>query len=168
MITFILGGIWHGAGWTFVFWGFLHGAALVIHRGWNSLGFAMPKVFAWFITFNFINIAWVFFRAKEWDDVFKVYSGMFGLEGIMNTYANEMYILEGKLSSKNMFLTIQGDALTLKFILLSFVLVLVFKSSSQYLHTFKFSLFYLLLCVSSASIAILHLTRMSEFLYFNF
>ncbi|MDH4945508.1 MBOAT family protein, partial [Sulfurimonas sp. C5] len=72
MITFIIGGLWHGAGWTFVFWGFLHGAALVIHRIWKTLGFTMNSILAWFITFNFINIAWVFFRAKEWDDAIKV------------------------------------------------------------------------------------------------
>ena len=77
LATFILGGIWHGAGWTFVFWGFLHGMALVVHRLWKQLGFNMPKVLAWFITFNFINVAWVFFRAKEWEDALKVLSGMF-------------------------------------------------------------------------------------------
>jgi D-alanyl-lipoteichoic acid acyltransferase DltB (MBOAT superfamily) len=37
MATFIIGGLWHGAGWTFVFWGFLHGFALVIHRAWSKL-----------------------------------------------------------------------------------------------------------------------------------
>lgn len=77
MITFILGGLWHGAGWTFVFWGFLHGIALVIHRIWKQFGFTMNSILAWFITFNFINVAWVFFRAKEWDDAIKVLKGMF-------------------------------------------------------------------------------------------
>jgi len=77
LATFILGGIWHGAGWTFVFWGFMHGMALAIHRLWKSLGFTMPKILGWFITFNFVNIAWVFFRAKEWEDAIKVIKGMF-------------------------------------------------------------------------------------------
>lgn len=77
MITFLLGGLWHGAGWTFVFWGFLHGVALVIHRLWNSLGFRMNRVIAWIITFNFVNIGWVFFRAKTWTDAIKVLKGMF-------------------------------------------------------------------------------------------
>jgi D-alanyl-lipoteichoic acid acyltransferase DltB (MBOAT superfamily) len=76
MSTFILGGIWHGAGWTFIFWGFLHGAALVIHRIWSKFGLPLSKGFAWFITFNFINISWVFFRAKEWEDAIKVLHGM--------------------------------------------------------------------------------------------
>ena len=49
--TFLLGGFWHGAGWTFIVWGALHGIALAIHRAWQSLGFKMNKILAWFITF---------------------------------------------------------------------------------------------------------------------
>ena len=77
LATFVIGGFWHGAGWTFVFWGFLHGMALIIHRIWSNLGFKMNTILAWFITFNFVNIAWIFFRAKEWDDAIKVLKGMF-------------------------------------------------------------------------------------------
>ncbi len=75
--TFVLGGIWHGAGWTFVFWGILHGMALVVHRLWQKLGFKMNTFLAWFITFNFINIAWVFFRAVNFESAIKVLKGMF-------------------------------------------------------------------------------------------
>ena len=86
LITFLLGGIWHGAGWTFVFWGFLHGAALVVNHIYKSIGFGMPKVLAWFITFNFVNIAWVFFRATTWDDAIKILTSMLGFNGfILNT-----------------------------------------------------------------------------------
>ncbi|WP_345992906.1 MBOAT family protein [Sulfurimonas sp. HSL-1716] len=82
MATFTLGGIWHGAGWTFVFWGLLHGIALVVNHIWRSIGFRLPTVLAWFLTFNFINVAWIFFRAKEWDDALKVLSGMTAVETI--------------------------------------------------------------------------------------
>jgi len=168
MITFILGGIWHGAGWTFIFWGFLHGLALVVHRLWKSFGMNMPRVLAWFITFNFINIAWVFFRAKEWEDAVKVLSGMVGSSSFMNSYAYEMYLLEDRLSTKNIFTTIQGDNYTLKLLLLAFILVLAFKPSQEYLRTFKFSFTNLIFFSFITTIAILHLTKMSEFLYFNF
>ncbi|MDX4070079.1 MBOAT family O-acyltransferase, partial [Aliarcobacter skirrowii] len=83
LATFVIGGLWHGAGWTFVFWGFLHGLALVIHRAWTNLGFKMNTILAWFITFNFVNIAWIFFRAKEWDDAIKVLSSMFSLDNVV-------------------------------------------------------------------------------------
>lgn len=62
MIIFLLSGIWHGAGWGFLIWGALHGAAMVgqrLCRGRISL----PRWLGWIITFAFVNIAWVFFRA---------------------------------------------------------------------------------------------------------
>jgi len=85
LITFLIGGLWHGAGWTFVFWGFLHGLALVIHRIWTKSGKKLHTVFAWFVTIQFINFSWVFFRAKSWDDALKVLKGMFGMNGFSLT-----------------------------------------------------------------------------------
>jgi D-alanyl-lipoteichoic acid acyltransferase DltB (MBOAT superfamily) len=83
LITFIIGGLWHGAGWTFIFWGVLHGSALVIHRIWSKFGFNLQKGIAWFITFNFINITWIFFRANTWHDALKVLQSMFSLTNIV-------------------------------------------------------------------------------------
>jgi hypothetical protein len=76
MATFVLGGLWHGASWMFVAWGFLHGAALVVHRAWGRLGLRLPKAVAWLVTFVFVNVTWVFFRAKTWDDARRVLRGM--------------------------------------------------------------------------------------------
>jgi len=83
ILTFLIGGLWHGAAWTFVFWGFLHGMALCIHRLWMKTGFRMNKVIAWFLTFNFINIAWVFFRAPSFSDAVNILKAMVGLNGIV-------------------------------------------------------------------------------------
>lgn len=79
LITFILGGIWHGAGWTFMAWGFLHGAALVVHRQFVKLNWKMPNWLGVVITFMFVNIAWVFFRATSWNDATNVLKAMFGM-----------------------------------------------------------------------------------------
>lgn len=79
MITFILGGIWHGAGWTFIAWGFLHGAALVVHREFSKLKWNVPDWVGVVITFMFVNIAWVFFRATSWTDATNVLKAMFGM-----------------------------------------------------------------------------------------
>ena len=76
MATFLLGGLWHGASWMFVIWGALHGCALVVHRGWNAYGLRMPKAAAWLLTFGFVNVTWVFFRAKTFDDAARVLHGM--------------------------------------------------------------------------------------------
>jgi D-alanyl-lipoteichoic acid acyltransferase DltB (MBOAT superfamily) len=76
-ITFVLGGLWHGATWMFVIWGALHGIALAIHRLWKRFGRPLPTAVAWLLTFCFICVTWVFFRAKTMDDALRVLRGMF-------------------------------------------------------------------------------------------
>lgn len=77
MITFLVGGIWHGAGWTFIIWGALHGSAMLIHRLWTQLATPMPNWLGWFLTFNFVNITWVFFRAPDFDSAMTMLMAMF-------------------------------------------------------------------------------------------
>ncbi len=61
MITFLIGGIWHGAGWTFVFWGFLHGLATVVHRLWKKAQYQTPQSRCVVFSHHFVNMAWSFF-----------------------------------------------------------------------------------------------------------
>jgi alginate O-acetyltransferase complex protein AlgI len=146
MATFIIGGIWHGAGWTFVFWGFLHGIALFIHRAWSSLGFKLWTWLAWLITFNFVNIAWIFFRAKDWDDAIKVLSGMIGL-GIL-----------GDIDIKK----------SISWILVSFIIVLLFNNSHYLKETFKTNILSLVFVFLLIIFSLGKLNEFSQFLYFNF
>lgn len=81
VVTFVLGGLWHGADWLFVLWGALHGVALVVYRVWKRVGTGLPLWLSWFLTFFFVNIAWVFFRAKTMPDAMRVLKGMFGMAG---------------------------------------------------------------------------------------
>ncbi|MDB5558662.1 MAG: rane bound O-acyl transferase family protein [Enterovirga sp.] len=77
--TMALGGLWHGAGWTFVAWGALHGAALGIHLVWRRAGRAMPDALGWVLTFGFVALAWVLFRAPSFAAAGAVYAGLLGL-----------------------------------------------------------------------------------------
>ena len=72
MLTMALGGLWHGAAWTFVIWGVLHGAYLCINHAWNHFGPAVAPRFApaangaaFVLTFLSVVVAWVFFRADS-------------------------------------------------------------------------------------------------------
>ena len=153
LATFVIGGLWHGAGWTFVFWGFLHGMALVIHRAWSNLGFKMWTWLAWLITFSFVNITWVFFRAKEWDDAIRILSSMFSLDNVVIA-----------LSLEN----ISGDLFTILWIIAGFILVLFFKNTVEKAKELKINyktLFFTLFCLLAA---LLSVNKVSEFLYFNF
>ena len=82
MITMLLGGFWHGASFTFLIWGGIHGTALSVER-WGRQrypGFRMPVLVAWFVTFNVVCIAWVFFRAPNLGTAFDILGGI-GLSG---------------------------------------------------------------------------------------
>jgi alginate O-acetyltransferase complex protein AlgI len=83
MITMLLGGLWHGAGWTFVVWGALHGAALVVEQGWRALKapFRLPAPLAWALTFGTVVVGWVFFRAPDVPTALRLLGGMAGLHG---------------------------------------------------------------------------------------
>ena len=171
LITFILGGLWHGAGWTFIFWGFLHGAALVVHRIWKQLGFTMNSILAWFITFNFVNIAWVFFRAKEWDDAIKVLKGMFGFSGVVisdKSLAKLSFMQDYISSNPELFGRLIYGSTPFSMLLLAIFIVTYFKNSNQYKDNFRPSYKWLLLIVVIDIYTILNLSKVSEFLYFNF
>ncbi|WP_372998783.1 MBOAT family protein [Sulfurimonas sp.] len=171
MATFILGGIWHGAGWTFVFWGFLHGFALVIHKAWGKLEFKLWSWLAWLITFNFINIAWVFFRAKEWRDALKVLSSMFSLDNIVlhPVFQSKLSFLgEYGISFGGMFEDIHGSKWSVVWLLVVLVLVLRFRNSIEKSDSFKLNYKTVLFSSFIFVISALYLNKVSEFLYFNF
>jgi len=93
MITMILGGLWHGAGWTFVIWGTLHGVYLVINHAWHAirrlLGQDIHSSTWWgrglsqLITFIAVMIAWVFFRAETFNGATALLQGMTGINGFI-------------------------------------------------------------------------------------
>ena len=65
LIIFLVSGLWHGAGWTFLVWGALHGLAQVLERAWGKRRDRLPLLLRWGLTFLFVNLAWVFFRAPD-------------------------------------------------------------------------------------------------------
>ena len=170
--TFLLGGFWHGAGWTFIIWGLLHGIALAIHRMWQSFGFKLNKILAWFITFNFINITWIFFRAKDFESAMKVLGGMFSLDNVVLpekyfkflAQYNEVYFKFGEV-----YTNILGKDNTTVFVILGFILVLGFKNSMEFRTIFfRMPLVYTIVLVIVTFYVISNMSKYTEFLYFNF
>jgi len=171
IVTFLIGGLWHGAGWTFILWGFLHGAALILHRVWKKLEFKIPKILAWFITFNFVNIAWVFFRAKEFEDAMKILQGMSGFNGmILPTilYAKLNFLIEYNIKFGKWLDGIAGDNWSVFWFLGSFILILSFKNSNEFLENFEFRVRTAVLTSIILMFGLLSLNQVSEFLYFSF
>ena len=135
------------------------------------MGFNMNMVLAWFITFNFVNITWVFFRAKEWDDAVKILGGMFSLDDVVlpNFLASKLSILSQYGIEFGGFTAHLSAGLDLVvWLLLGLIFVLLFKNAPEKIKTFeinyKTSFFTSILFIYS----ILSMYKVSEFLYFNF
>jgi D-alanyl-lipoteichoic acid acyltransferase DltB (MBOAT superfamily) len=82
MLTMLLGGLWHGAAWTFVAWGGLHGLYLIVHRLWGRLGWRLPRPLAQGLTLLAVVVAWVPFRADGMAATCAMLRGMAGLNGL--------------------------------------------------------------------------------------
>lgn len=79
MATMTLGGLWHGAGWTFLFWGFLHGFYLILNHAWGALAggrLRLPRGLAWALTMLGVVVAWVFFRATSFGAALDILGAM--------------------------------------------------------------------------------------------
>jgi len=122
LVTMLLGGLWHGAGWNFIIWGGLHGTYLCINHLWHGWrGDATPasaatKIVSWAITFFAVVIAWVFFRAKTAAGAWQMLASLFGFEADSSAYASpgilrvmDLPILVGG----DMLLAIGGGAVAL-------------------------------------------------------
>jgi alginate O-acetyltransferase complex protein AlgI len=77
MVTFMLVGLWHGVGWTFFLWGTLHGAALAVQVLWRRLRVRLPDFAGWALTFAFVDLTWVVFRAPDLTAMIRVLRALF-------------------------------------------------------------------------------------------
>jgi D-alanyl-lipoteichoic acid acyltransferase DltB (MBOAT superfamily) len=141
MITMLLGGLWHGAGWTFVMWGALHGIYLVVNHQWHALRRAIGhdlsrstragRFASTVITFLAVAIAWAFFRAETFQGAMSIVSSMFGARGAslfsLSQIAPSMHEMSGAADERvyeGMFhnnLADWGEGFRLIFLLLIFV-----------------------------------------------
>jgi alginate O-acetyltransferase complex protein AlgI len=77
MLTMLIGGLWHGANWTFVVWGFYHGLLLALYRRFAKVWDALPATFRWLAMFVLVVVGWVFFRAENMTTALGLLHAMF-------------------------------------------------------------------------------------------
>ena len=86
MAVMIFGGLWHGAGINFIFWGALHGIYLMVNHAWRAFYPASingpHRLLFWFLTLIAVTIAWVPFRARDFESTMLIWSGMSGFNGL--------------------------------------------------------------------------------------
>jgi D-alanyl-lipoteichoic acid acyltransferase DltB (MBOAT superfamily) len=170
LLTFLISGIWHGAGWTFIIWGLLHGMALVILDVWKRFGFKMHIILAWFITFNFLNTTRVFFRAQSVPDAMHILHTMiFGDIILPWRLEKSFYFLsEYGVYFGNYLSHLHTNSSSIVALFFAFILILYFKNSSELMDDMtpnKKSIFFTVLLLLT-SMAYLH--REIQFYYFIF
>lgn len=181
MVTMLLGGLWHGAGWTFVAWGALHGGYLIVNYGWRAFrqrhlaGLAIPpgigRWLARLLTFSVVLVAWVFFRAESMTAAASILHAMTGASGFSRHEAH------------------WGGGQEIKWLLLMFIVAWGLPNVQQMLHryrpaietypgeiaaprwrrlTWQPSAAWALLTAVLLVAALINLTHVSEFLYYQF
>lgn len=169
MITMLLGGLWHGAGWTFVIWGGLHGFYIVVNHLWRQLEIDMPRRLAHALTFIAVVFGWVFFRASTVSDAMEVVKAMIGLKGILLPawLAPHLGGLQGlgvrfgklpKVSELEVFVMLAA--------LLFFSIR--FKNTQQWLEVLRPRWWWAAGIGAMGAMSILRLNKATEFLYFQF
>jgi alginate O-acetyltransferase complex protein AlgI len=198
LITMLLGGLWHGAGWTYVLWGGLHGFYLIINHGWQSLHkrfWHKPPskpmhALSVFITFLAVVVGWVVFRADNINTATVIFKAMAGMNGFVlpddwlpKWGAFGQWLNQQGIQFSSTDAPIQGRAL--KWIFVSLLIVWLAPNTQQIMADFKPALdmpessrakrllwqpsyAWLVASVFCAVFSILSISELSEFIYFQF
>ena len=176
MIVFAVSGLWHGAGWSFVEWGMLHGGALCFHRMFREKIGRLPKVITGAVTFIFVNIAWVLFRAEG------IYQARMMLKRAVTGGISDTFPLLCKAFAGSNFATllkyIPGDvsgvisgfnlSYTIAGLVVSLLIVFLAPSSHEIAVRKEIKVWEGPVFALMAIISIMTFMNVSTFLYFNF
>lgn len=157
MITMILGGLWHGASWAFLFWGFLHGIYLIFEKILTGRLEAFPmilkNILSWIIVMSLVFFAWIYFRAETFNDATRILLNIFDI----NNYS--LASIERKILVAKGFLII---------FFVFFVEAVSFKIGFNELFCKKKSLHLIVPVVCILLILIFGMFRNNAFIYFQF
>ncbi|MFD2910394.1 MBOAT family O-acyltransferase [Jeotgalibacillus terrae] len=166
-LIFFISGFWHGAGWTFIVWGVMHGVASIIYRAWSKGKYRLPRLVALGITFLFVHVAWVYFRAPDLTTANQMVVKMFNFQAL-DLPPGLSAVLSSVLNMNFQATPYFFGWSTMLLVMLGYILVFFTKNSIERLEEFKpnvrSGVAVSLIFVAS----LLYLTRVSEFIYFNF
>lgn len=163
LITFFVSGLWHGASWTFVIWGGFHGLFNILGRVLKNILDKIPHCIRVFITFLIVNALWVLFRAPSFEKAKAILKGMIDIKNISIYQINTIFY-DGIFS----FPLVLNIAMLLCIFIVLFVIIFCFDNSNEYAEKFEPNNLNLFTSVVLFLICIVHLSRVSTFIYFNF
>ena len=164
LLTFLVSGFWHGASWTFILWGGLHGVFMVIERLLGKRREAIPKAIRIFATFMVVNALWVLFRAEDISQTMTIYRGMVDFANVNLRQLDEVMGHTANINFPVMF-----DIAYIGCMVVS-LLGVVFgcKNSAARLERYVVSNKTAVTAAALFAVAFLCLSRESVFIYFNF
>ena len=163
VVTFLLGGLWHGAAWTFVCWGALHGLGLCCLRVWRRAGFRLPKLAAWAVTFLFLVVTWVFFRASSIPDAWHMLREMSGV----STFSAGVTGALGSAQRIVALLTMTHPG-AMSSLVVGVAIVFQRRNSNALVRGMSASWVFAAWTAAALVISVLQLSNVAPFLYFNF
>lgn len=156
-LVFFISGFWHGAGWTFIIWGICHGFGVIIHRIWHKHGHRMPDWCGMFITFFFINILWVLFRADNLHQAWVIIRSMFD-----NTNLSLTKVYTSHLPS------IMPNTVNMIILFIAIVLALLGPTAYRLMTDYPRHRLRQAMAIACFVTGIFFISRVVTFLYFNF
>ncbi len=172
LIVFLTSGLWHGAGWTFLIWGGLHGLGQIVERVWGTGRDKLPRLLRWAVTFAFVNAAWVFFRAPS----------VSGALSLLRTAVTadfrlpETWMLDGVLSNETVAIQmvfpssvqwLDGARIVLIFGT-ALIAALWPRNTAERMENFRPTVWRCVLLAALAAWSILSFTGVATFIYSNF
>lgn len=174
LLVFFASGLWHGANYTFILWGVMHGVFNVITRHWKSWFERIHPALNWLITFSFVTVTWVFFRADTISDAVEILKRILWMEfgpvdsALMDAFLlPELQFIINNVSALSV-LQRQPEMLLTVFYGGALILILGPKNAHEQMHAFRPTLLHLLFAGTLLMLCILSFSGVSTFLYFNF
>lgn len=171
MIVFLISGFWHGANWTFVLWGALHGIFLVIARRFKGFFERLHPALNWIVTFAFVNLTWVLFRADSISDAFSFYKkiGQFNF-GPIDRNISDCFRLDEVLwiLDRTPVESAMPYFMLMIFFVGTLIIVLGAKNAFEKMNRFRPTVINLAATVVLLVWCIFSMSGVSTFLYFNF
>lgn len=170
MVVFLVSGIWHGADWTFILWGIMHGAASVVTRIFREKIKDWHPAFSWLCTFSFVNAAWIFFRADSISQAIEFIRQIYNLNftpvlgGIRDAFLLPEFgwLLERLGKREYSYMLWAG------FLLFGLSACLQMKNTNERLEGFRHQASSAVICGILSVWSVLSLSGVSVFLYWNF
>lgn len=173
LIVFIVSGLWHGAAWTFIVWGLLHGIFSIITRHFKNFFKKLHPAFSWLVTFLFINLTWVIFRADTLLDALQFFKNLlsFNFGGISQDILNCFQLREITTPLNILFPTLlinYPKIILIVYFIISLYIVLNCQTTVEKMKKFKPTVMNCVMLAILLLWCIVSFTSISTFLYFNF